>query len=121
VTPTITHVFAGIPTADLAVALEWYERLLGAPPDRFPHENEAVWQLVDRGLIYVVRDPTRSGTALVTLIVDHLDEWIAAATGRGVAVGKVETQSGGVRKVTVTDPDGNLVGVGEVPSGPGAA
>ncbi len=39
---TVIHLFAGIATADLASALEWYERLLGAPPDRFPHQSEAV-------------------------------------------------------------------------------
>jgi catechol 2,3-dioxygenase-like lactoylglutathione lyase family enzyme len=116
----ITHLFAGIPTADLSAALEWYERLLGVPPDRFPHENEAVWQLVDRGLVYVVRDPERSGSGLLTLIVDDLDAWIADVSSRGIAVGEVETLSKRVRRLTVADPDGNLVSVGEVPSGPSA-
>jgi len=32
-------VFAGIATADLDVALPWYERLLGRPPTMRPHDN----------------------------------------------------------------------------------
>jgi len=36
--------FAGIPVADYAAALTWYERLLGSPPAFFPHDTEAVWE-----------------------------------------------------------------------------
>ena len=46
----VTHVFAGIPVADHEAAFEWYERLLGRPPDRLPTEDEAVWELTDAGL-----------------------------------------------------------------------
>ena len=36
---------AGIAVADYAVALTWYERLLGSPPTFFPNDIEAVWEL----------------------------------------------------------------------------
>ena len=42
-TTTQLDLFAGIPVADYAAALRWYERLLGAPPTFFPHDTEAVW------------------------------------------------------------------------------
>ena len=42
---TNLDLFAGIPVADYAAALEWYERLLGSPPTFFPHDTEAVWEL----------------------------------------------------------------------------
>jgi hypothetical protein len=58
----ITHVFAGIPTGDFEIALGWYERLLGRPPDRYPHHTEAVWQLADTGLIYLVADSEQPAT-----------------------------------------------------------
>jgi hypothetical protein len=54
-------VFAGIPTADFTSALPWYERFLGEPPDRFAKEDEAVWQLADTRLIYLVGQPLVSG------------------------------------------------------------
>ncbi len=110
---TITHVFAGIPTADLAVALPWYERLLGRPPTMRPHDKEAVWQLTDTGLIYVVEDPPRAGRSLVTLIVDDLDRWIAEIQQRGIAVGPVERMGPGARKALVVDPDGNELGLAQ--------
>jgi hypothetical protein len=37
----ITELFAGIPVSDFATAREWYERLIGRPPDLVPHDAEA--------------------------------------------------------------------------------
>ncbi len=111
-----TYVFAGVPVADHEAALEWYERLLGRPPDRIPTDGDAVWQLSETGSIYVVRDPPRAGGALVTLIVDDLDAWIADVAGRGIAAGEIDTAPGAVRRAAVTDPDGNRITVAEVPS-----
>jgi hypothetical protein len=59
----MTHVFAGIPTANYSSAVRWYERFLGRPPDRFPKDEEAVWQLTDTGLVYLVGDADRLGRA----------------------------------------------------------
>ena len=42
---TTLDLFAGIPVADFAAALAWYERLLGFPPTFFPNDREAVWEL----------------------------------------------------------------------------
>ena len=109
----ITHVFAGIPTADLDVALPWYERLLGRPPTMRPHDKEAVWQLTDTGLIYVVEDPPRAGRSLVTVIVDDLDRWIAELEQRGIAVVTVEHIGPEGRKAIVIDPDGNEIGLAQ--------
>jgi predicted enzyme related to lactoylglutathione lyase len=111
----ITHVFAGIPTADLRSAVPFYERLLGRAPDRLPHEQEAVWQLAGGGLIYVVTDPGRAGAALLTLIVDDLDGYIEGLADRGLPVGPIDTIAGAVRKTTLTDPDGNTITLGQVP------
>jgi catechol 2,3-dioxygenase-like lactoylglutathione lyase family enzyme len=111
----ITHVFAGLPVADYERARDWYERFLGRPPDRFPKEGEAVWQLTETGLIYVVHDPARAGSALLTLIVDDLDAWVDEVARRGIVCEEVETVPGAVRRTAVTDPDGNRFTVGEVP------
>lgn len=50
----ITHLFAGIPTADFDRRLSWYECFLQRPPDRLPTASEAVWRLADGGLLYLV-------------------------------------------------------------------
>ena len=110
----ITHLFAGIPTADFDSALAWWERLLGRPPDRFPTEDEAVWQVADAGLIYLVADAERAGNALVTLIVDDLEEHVCDLAERGIGLAEIETLPGVVRKTRITDPDGNSITVGQL-------
>jgi catechol 2,3-dioxygenase-like lactoylglutathione lyase family enzyme len=109
----VTHLFAGIPTADFAAALDWYERLLGGAPDRFPHDTEAVWQLVDNGLVYVVLDHERAGNALLTLIVDDVDGWAEQARRRGVAVPEIAA-SPGLRRTGFDDPDGNRIQIAQI-------
>ena len=100
----VTHLFAGIPVSDYEAAVAWYERLLGRPPDRFPHEREAVWQLGDVSSMYVVLDAARAGNALVTLAVDD--------------VGSLPTEPGpgGMPIAVLEDPDGNRIQVFEDPS-----
>jgi predicted enzyme related to lactoylglutathione lyase len=110
---SITYLFAGIPTAEFATALSWYERLFGVAPDRFPHDTEAVWQLVEGGLVYVVLDQKRAGSALLTLIVDDIDEWGVRARGRGIAVPEIGPGSG-LRRATLSDPDGNRIQIAQV-------
>src|SRR4051795_4380470 len=100
------YVFAGIPVAELDAGLDWWERLLGRPPDMRPNESEAVWQLTESSSVYVVRDPDRAGNALVTLFVKDLDAELAGMSARGIESGEVETKPG-VRVSMLVDPDGN--------------
>lgn len=104
-----------MPTADLASALGWYEKLLGRPADRLPHADEAVWQLTESALIYVVSDAERAGNGLLTLIVDDLEAQLAALRQRGLDPGPIETLPNAVRRVGLTDPDGNRIQIGQLP------
>jgi len=90
------YLFAGIPVGDFAAALAWYEKLLGGPPSFFPHDTEAVWQLAEHQLVYVVQRPERAG--------------------RGLEPAGRETYPDGVRKITYAGPEGNEIGFGEVPA-----
>jgi predicted enzyme related to lactoylglutathione lyase len=110
------YLFAGIAVSDYPGALAWYERLLGRPPSSFPHDTEAVWELAEGRLVYVVQRPERAGHALHTIIVDDLDALVAGAAGRGVQPVSQETYGNGVRKTTYTDPEGNEIGFGQVPA-----
>ena len=105
--------FAGIPVDDLEVGLDWWERLLGSPPDMHPNEDEAVWHLTESSSVYVVRDRERAGNALVTLFADDLDGLVAGMAERGIEAGEIGTKPG-VRVTTVADPDGNQVQLGEI-------
>jgi catechol 2,3-dioxygenase-like lactoylglutathione lyase family enzyme len=109
------HLFAGIPVSDRDAAVAWYERLLGRPPDLVPNEEEAAWQLTGAGWICVIADEQHAGSARHTLLVDDLDAFLNALTERGIEAGPIEIVSGSVRTTVVSDPDGNLLKVGQPP------
>ena len=105
---------AGIPVSDFTAARAWYERLLGRPPDVVPHETEVMWEVAPAGWLYVVGDAERAGRALVTVLIDDLDAWLAGLAERGVAVAGVEEVGGG-RKADIIDPEGNRIAFAQVP------
>ena len=109
------YLFAGVPVNDYAAALVWYEKLLGTPPSSFPNDTEAVWELAEFRMMYVVQSPEHAGHAMHTIIVDDLDALVADAAGRGLAPASQETYGDGVRKTTYADPEGNEIGFGQVP------
>ena len=112
---TNLDLFAGIPVADYAVALSWYERLLGSPPTFFPHDTEAVWELAEHRYVFIVQRPEHAGHAMHTIFVDDLDALVAQIADRGLDPVERETYSNGVRKTTYRDPDGNEIGFGGAP------
>lgn len=109
----LTHVFMGIPVSDLEVATDWYGRLAGGPADLVPHEREAAWRLTDSGWIYVILDGERAGSALNTLLVDDLGGFMAEIARRGIETGPIETLATDVRRIVLSDPDGNRLQVGQ--------
>src|SRR5213080_3278016 len=80
---TNLDLFAGIPVADYAAALSWYERLLGSAPTFFPHDTEAVWELAEHRYVYIVQRPEHAGHAMHTLFVADLDALVAQIADRG--------------------------------------
>ena len=107
------ELFAGVPVSDYETGVAWFERLLGEPASFQPHDTESVWTLAEHRHLYVVLDPERAGHALVTFMVDDLDAFLASA---GVEPAAVEHYGNDVRKAVFRDPDGNEIGVGEVPA-----
>ena len=115
---TTLDLFAGIPVADYAAALPWYERLLGSPPTFFPHDTEAVWELAEHRYVYIVQQPEHAGHARHTLFVDGLDTLVTQIADRGLDPVQRETYPNGVRKITDRDADGNEIGFGGAPLAP---
>lgn len=87
--------FAGIPVRDYATAAAWYGRLFGAPPAFHPHAKEAVWELAEHRYVYVVEQPERADSALVTLFVDDLDRRVGAITARAGSGARGDVSRGG--------------------------
>lgn len=57
--------------------------------------------------------PTRIGQALLTLLVDDLDETLSDLAKGGIEAGAIDTIPGAVRKAEFTDPEGNRITFGE--------
>ncbi|TWG90169.1 glyoxalase/bleomycin resistance protein/dioxygenase superfamily protein [Nocardioides sp. J9] len=108
--------FAGCPVSDHERAVEWYSRLLGAPPSFQPNEVEAVWDLAEHRYLFTEVLPEHAGHARHTLFVDDLDAWVEAIADRGLEPASTETYDNGVRKTTYRDPDGNEIGFGGEPA-----
>lgn len=108
--------FAGIPVRDYAVAVAWYERLLGGPPSFLPNDAEAVWELADHRYLFIEVRPDHAGHALHTVFVGDFDDRLAGIAARGLAAARRETYANGVRKATFHDPDGNEIGFGGAPA-----
>jgi hypothetical protein len=106
--------FSGVPVTELAPAQDFFERLLGGPPDIVVNEDEVMWRVTDAAWLYVVVDPQRAGRALVALSVPDLDAALADLAARGIEPSRVEQVGASERKATVVDADGNSVALIEV-------
>jgi predicted enzyme related to lactoylglutathione lyase len=112
---SIEYVFAGLAVSQIDAGVEWYERLLGRPPDMLPNEREAAWQVAQTASVYIVADEARAGRSAVTMFVDDLDAELEAIMDRGIPVGEIEFAPGLFRRVEVSDPDGNTIQLAELP------
>lgn len=110
-----TDLFAGVRVDDIGAAQSWYERLLGSQPAFFPNDEEAVWALGETRWLYLLQDASRAGGSLVTVMVADVDAVVAAIRSRGIAPVELE-EYGEARKYVFHDPDGNEIGIGQVPS-----
>ncbi len=106
--------FTGIPVTDLARGQDFFERLLGKPPDVLVNENEVMWQVAEAAWLYVVVDPPRAGNALAAVSVPDLEGALEELGARGIEASSIEQPGPSARKATVLDPDGNSVAIIEV-------
>jgi predicted enzyme related to lactoylglutathione lyase len=106
--------FACMPVADLHVAIAWYEQLFGRAADIVPNSNEVMWHVAGNGWLYVIQDPERAGRTVVTISVNHLDQFVADLAARRISVGPVEAVGDAGRKANVVDADGNVISLIQV-------
>lgn len=109
----VEHLFAGIPVADRDAAVQWYERLLGRPPDLVPNDHEAAWRLTDSGWICLYAGVETCAPAPHTVLVSDLDQFLAGVAERGIVPGPVQTIAPSVRQSVIVDPDGNRLKVAQ--------
>jgi hypothetical protein len=96
---TITYLLAGIPVRDRDVSADWYSTLLDTKA-MLPNDDEAMWQVVGTGSLYVIVDEN-AGAGTVTFIVEDLDASIEELQGRGIEVAEPIAIPGAGRKALV--------------------
>ena len=77
-----------------------------------PNDIEAVWELGEHRYIFIKFQPEHAGHAFNLFFLSDLDGFIAQIAKRGLNPTTHETLGNGVRRITYSDPDGNLVGFG---------
>ncbi|GAB2623438.1 VOC family protein [Kocuria arenosa] len=112
--------YAGISVGDYARALDWYERLLGAPPDLIAGPTEAVWDLAEHRSVFIVHRPEHAGHSRHTIFVGavpELEAWVARIADRGIEPAEWEDYPDGMREALFRDPEGNEIWFGGAPTG----
>jgi catechol 2,3-dioxygenase-like lactoylglutathione lyase family enzyme len=110
----MTHLYAGVPVADLEASIGWYTRLFGRHPD-FRAGDEILWEIAPSATLFIEPDPERAGTGRITLSVTGLDALLESLAVRRIDHEAIQTYSNGVRHVSVPDPDGNAIAFAEPP------
>lgn len=105
---TITRVLAQSTVTDLAVAEDWYTRVLGRPPDARPMQGLLEWHLAGTFGVQVWAEPDRAGHCSMVLDESHLDVRLALLDEAGIPRGEPQDATSS-RILVLVDPDGNRV------------
>ena len=110
----VTGVIADIEVADIASARSFYADYLGLSVEEFNMGWVARCTSPDTGanVQLVTRDATAPENPVVSIKVDDVDAAFEEARQRGYEiVHPLTTESWGVRRFFVRDPDGNVVNI----------
>jgi catechol 2,3-dioxygenase-like lactoylglutathione lyase family enzyme len=55
----ITHLFAGVPVADLDASIDWYTRFFGRPPDHRVGD-EVLWEVDEHATLFIEPNAART-------------------------------------------------------------
>jgi catechol 2,3-dioxygenase-like lactoylglutathione lyase family enzyme len=109
----ITEVTLGIPVVDLTRSRDWYERLLGFPPELEPVAGMAEFRIAGTWLQLREVRVSRPGWSF-RIGVRNLDAEFDRLRADGFDPTEIETVPGVIRFVRLTDPDGNTVSLYEL-------
>lgn len=108
----IRNAIASVAVKDLKSASQWYERLLGRPPDSKPMPEVAEWRFERGGWLQVYQLPERAGKGSVTLAVSDIEQQISDLKRCSIDAGET-IRSAKVKVVMIKDPDGNSIAFAE--------
>jgi glyoxylase I family protein len=69
--------FAAVAVNDFKAAQGWYEHFVARPPDVVAHEEEVMWQITERGWLYIVSNADHAGNSIVAMAVPDIEAVVA--------------------------------------------
>ena len=109
----ITDLIAGVPVTDLDTSLEWYTRFFGREPTLVAGE-EILWDVKEHATLFIEPNAAHAGAGRITFAVTGLDALLEHLASVHIEHQLDETDSEGMRYVTIPDPDGNKLAFAEV-------
>jgi predicted enzyme related to lactoylglutathione lyase len=106
--------FVGIAVREFDTARAWYEQFFDRTADVVAHDTEVMWQVTERGWLYVLRDDAHAGNGIVSLAVPDIEAAASALGARGITVGPIAPEGDAGRKAVIVDPEGNTIALLEV-------
>lgn len=93
---------------DIEVSELWYRSVFGSPPDTRPMDGLIEWRFAPTHGVQIFRDAERAGGSTIIVGPRGFDEVVARLDGEGIDHSGIQP-GGGVRLVTLADPDGNQI------------
>lgn len=109
---SIRNALASVAVKELTAATEWYERVIGHPPDSRPMAEVVEWKFAGGGWLQVYQLPERAGAGSVTLAVSSIAEQISQLDALGIDT-RARSSGDKVKTVMISDPDGNHIAFAE--------
>lgn len=111
----LRKMYASLLTKDLAMAEDWYTKLLGRGPDNRPMDTLVQWELFDQSGLALSTDKEISGKGVMFLYVEDVDAERNRLQSLGIEIGD-NIQGDYSTLAQVRDPDGNLITLATPPS-----
>ena len=111
----LRKLYTALLVSDLAVAEDWYGKLLGRRPDFRPMDTLVQWELGSSGGMQLSSDDKLAGKGAMSLVVDDVETERDRLDSLGIVLG--ESMQGTYSTLAqVRDPDGNLIVLATPPS-----
>jgi hypothetical protein len=109
---SIKNALASVAVKDLSAAVEWYQGVLGKPPDSRPMPELAEWKFDGGGWLQVYQLPARAGSGSFTLSVSSIDHQVTRLSTLGIDT-RQRSSGDKVKTLMIADPDGNHIAFAE--------
>ncbi|QNL52294.1 VOC family protein [Olivibacter sp. SDN3] len=111
----LQRIYTSLLTTDLAMAEDWYTKLLGRGPDNRPMDTLVQWELFDQSGLALSTDKEIAGKGVMFLYVEDVVAERNRLQGLGIVIGD-DIQGDYSTLAQVRDPDGNLLTLATPPS-----